>query len=220
MRHTPQIIYERLHIKYGQKYLFKIIGEYQNQKTRIECRCNLCGYIWDVSCGVAMSGKAGCKRCSNRLKPTLTEAKQKLTEASQGRYIFELTEYKNAKQRVKCKCNTCGHEWFNKYENLIYRKDGCEKCSLVKTHTKQTMSQNDATTRMNNVSSKNHFKWKFKNGIYETIRTRILCECDVCGYKWESNFSAIVYRNTGCRNCFFVKQSERQRFTQEQVYQH
>lgn len=125
LRHTPQIIYERLHIKYGQKYLFKIIGEYQNQKTRIECRCNLCGYIWDVSCGVAMSGKAGCKRCSNRLKPTLTEAKQKLTEASQGRYIFELTEYKNAKQRVKCKMQNkvSMHEmWIHSYRRTRLQK--------------------------------------------------------------------------------------------------
>lgn len=40
-----------------------IIGEYKNNKTKIKCKCDKCGYVWETAPTQLLSGR-GCRKCA------------------------------------------------------------------------------------------------------------------------------------------------------------
>lgn len=118
----------------------EILSEYQTAKTRIDCRCRVCGHEWDAKATNLLSG-FGCRRCAfkrisqSRVKP-FDEFVAQLNELDDS--IEILGGYESTHKPVKCKCMVCGEEWNGLPSNLL-RGEGCPGCK--KSHGEKAISR-------------------------------------------------------------------------------
>lgn len=118
--------------------LFKInpniqpLEEYINSKTKILCKCNICGYEWRVSPTHLLYSKSGCKNCAwkyngKQLRKDPEIFKSELNQINPT--IELLTDYVRTKDKVKVRCLICNHEWCSRPSDLL-RGTGCPCCSI------------------------------------------------------------------------------------------
>lgn len=107
----------------------EIIGEYKNTKTRIKCRCKVCGYEWMAIPSNLMRG-AGCQKCAGTLKLTNKEFVENLSVVNAD--IKPLEQYVKRNEKILCRCKKCGWEWRVTPGNLL-NGHGCPKCKGAKT---------------------------------------------------------------------------------------
>jgi predicted nucleic acid-binding Zn-ribbon protein len=110
-----------------------IIGEYINHKSRIEVKCNICGYVWDSKSTYLMR-KCGCKvcgheECGKKFRKNKETFKEEINKIHNGR-IQLIDEYETGDKRIRVKCNVCNHEWSPVARRLLRR--GCPKCNFSK----------------------------------------------------------------------------------------
>ena len=82
-----------------------ILGVYKNARTKIKCKCSVCGNEWDITPYDLLKGK-GCYECtkkamSNRLIKTTEQFIKELKEVNP--YIEILSEYTGNKKPIKCR---------------------------------------------------------------------------------------------------------------------
>ena len=103
----------------------KIIGEYINHHTPLLCECLICGYQW-MSKPKYLHKKQGCIMCLNRDKAKSHDiflAELEMVNSN----IQILSEYRNAKTRIKCRCLDCLYEW-DTYPDSLLNGSGCPCC--------------------------------------------------------------------------------------------
>ncbi|MBC8177407.1 MAG: zinc-ribbon domain-containing protein [Deltaproteobacteria bacterium] len=98
------------------------------------------------------------------------------------------TEYVNSKEPLIWKCNKCGHEWLQNYNN-IRNGSGCPKCAGRIKLTIEDM-QIAAAQRGG----------KFLSTEYINSYTRHLWGCGN-GHRWEATPSQIIHQNQWCGKC-------------------
>ena len=180
------------------KYTFEMV-EYCGMDTKIKCKCNKCNAEWEAIFEKLTLKKTGCPYCSKTRKLTLTEAIQRLTEASANRYTFELKEYTNAHQKVKCKCNKCGYEWETSYNSLVNHKSGCAICNYaIKTDY-------DRAYRSLAIMAKGRYTFELKE--YTNAHQKVKCKCNKCGNEWEATYNNLVSKGYGCVNRCYIPYS-------------
>lgn len=108
----------------------KILGNYVNSHTEIDVMCLTCGRKWGMLPYGILNGN-GCKVCSVKnnginLRKTMDDFIKDVYDIH-GDSIQIKGLYVNAKQRVKCKCSICGHEWNPIAESLLAGY-GCPNC--------------------------------------------------------------------------------------------
>ena len=106
----------------------KILSEYINAHTAIDCECKICGNQWSAQPANLLSGY-GCPTCGNTLKHTKQsrseyEFVERLKEISPDIQI--LSKYYNNHTNIQCKCLQCGYVWSATPANLL-RGTGCPK---------------------------------------------------------------------------------------------
>lgn len=134
----------------------KIIGNYINAKTKIECECLFDGNRWLSTPTNLLSGK-GCPVCNINSKTY--SHKQFIQQLKQINSNIEiLSEYTHSKQKVQCKCLIDGYIWFAEPRQLLQGR-GCPKCNSSKGELK--ISNFLDNCNINYIS-----QYKFKNCIY------------------------------------------------------
>lgn len=106
----------------------EIIGKYIDSKTKVKCRCKMCGYEWLGLPSNLLHG-AGCQRCSGTLRLTNEEFLEKLMVLNPR--IKPLGTYINRNTKIQCHCEICGNEWEANPGNLL-NGHGCPKCKANK----------------------------------------------------------------------------------------
>lgn len=113
--------------------------------------------------------------------------------------IKVLEEYVNTITKLSCQCMTCGYVWKVSPSHLLYSKSGCPKCKCVENGHKKRKSPEQFAEELNKVN---------RNIIllenYTTNRTKILCECVLCGNIWKGRPSDLL-RGIGCPGCYASK---------------
>lgn len=107
----------------------KPLEEYVNAGTNIKFHCNICGYEWNTSPRMLLSG-SGCPKCKGNKKKTNEEFLQELLEINTN--IKPLEDYKNARTKIKCRCKVCGYEWKATPAHLLHGI-GCPSCCHIGT---------------------------------------------------------------------------------------
>lgn len=105
--------------------------EYIGSKQKLKCRCLIDGYVWTATWS-NLSKERGCPCCAKVKRRvsqsfTLEQIKEKLKFINPDAIIIS-DEYKNCKEKLKCKCLIDGNEWFVSWDNLS-RGRGCPQCS-------------------------------------------------------------------------------------------
>lgn len=103
--------------------------------------------------------------------------------------------YKGSNIPIHCMCNICGNEWDPLPTNLLHGY-GCPECG------KRTISKKlrkDPKDFFNELSIKNPSIKII--GEYVDYKTKILCQCTICGNKWSANPGDII-QGHGCPKCY------------------
>ena len=103
-----------------------VLGTYTGNKNKIKIQHIPCGRILNPLAGDLLQGKV-CSYCKGVIKKTTESFKEELYQKYGNEYDV-LSEYINAKQKVKIKHNYCGYVWdINPYSILKARR--CPKCN-------------------------------------------------------------------------------------------
>ncbi len=164
-----------------------VLGEYVNTQTKIECTCVICGYLWDPIPSNLFKGK-GCPRCAGNERHTTQSFKDRLRTSNPS--ITLCGEYVNGKTKVLFECEVCGYQWSAFPGNVLRGVSGCPRCSKKERYTTQSFKE-----KMHIVNPNIRIL-----GEYENCKTKIECECMLCGYRWEAT-SASLLQGKGCHRC-------------------
>ena len=189
-----------------------VIGTYVNKSTKVLVRCNKCNREWMGNPGDLLKGH-GCQKCYQSLGG---KAKRKTNEQFLNELniinsnIEPLEEYVNNRTKIRFKCKKCGHE-FPKTPHEVLCGQGCPKCAIKSRASKRANSLDDFIERIKVINPT--IKITAKN--YVNNKTKIECECLVCGEKMEKTPDSLL-SGKGCRKCSFKKIHDALCFTQEE----
>lgn len=91
----------------------KILEEYKGSKTKILCKCLICGNIWESKPNSLLC-KHGCPECGNRhrIKANTKTHKQFVEELTKiNPNIKVLDMYKQSQDKILCECLICHNQW-------------------------------------------------------------------------------------------------------------
>lgn len=105
-----------------------------------------------------------------------------------------ISKYTGANQKVRFRCNDCGHEWETTVRSVRFSKHGCPKCGVQKMFTQKTVEHAKEFLKDSNfeflklVSESNGNK----KAIFEV-------KCKKCGAIRRTNLSNL--KRFGCDHC-------------------
>lgn len=102
----------------------KLLSNYQDANTKINCRCEICRYEWWVYPNSLLQGH-GCPNCVGLIKTHQIFVKEM---QDKNPNIIILGEYQNVKTKVLCKCKIDGNEWYTT-PNRLLNGSGCPQCN-------------------------------------------------------------------------------------------
>jgi hypothetical protein len=106
---------------------FELLSKtYTNNQESLNFKCLKCGYLF-CNCFTNIKNRGdGCAKCSGVLKHTYEQVKNFLLDKN-----IELLskEYKNCKQKLKCKCLKCDCTWETKFTHIKSSNSGCPNCN-------------------------------------------------------------------------------------------
>lgn len=116
--------------KLGNKNVL-LLEKYINSKTKIHCKCKICGNEWNVIPSSLLNGH-GCSICGNesaKLK-TRKSHEQFMKEFSEvgNKNIKIIGRYINSNSKIEVQCKECGKLWNMSAIKLLYEKQGCIDC--------------------------------------------------------------------------------------------
>lgn len=142
----------------------EIIGEYKGSHDLVKCRCKLDGKIWESYACNLLNKSATCPTCAinhmRKLESLSTDDIRKHI-ISYDLNIELLSEYNNNRNKLKCKCNIHGNEYYVSPKTILYNKtSGCPLCG-----------QSLGEIKMNNILKNNGYdiiqQYSFKDCKYK-----------------------------------------------------
>ena len=129
---TPEQFRKEVYERVGDEYTF--LDDYDGAHTKIRCRHNKCGHVWETKPNVFLMGH-GCPKCG--MEPFIKLSKEvadfymialMVEQKSTGRVSIVQNEYKGTAKRSKFHCNECGREWRVISTDFI-DGHGCPRCA-------------------------------------------------------------------------------------------
>lgn len=168
-----------------------VIGNYYNNKTKIEVKCKICDHIWSPR-AESLLHNHGCPKCSRRYKRTNEEFVMEIK--SKNPDIEILSEFKNISEKVNVRCTRCGKEW-RAIPNHLLRGVGCSNCRSISSGAARRKTHDDFLKQMQIVNSSIEIISE-----YEYSLRHVKCRCKKCGNIWEAK-PANLLNNHGCPKC-------------------
>ena len=179
----------------------EVIGKYVNANTKIKCRCKICGCVWDNATPHSLLYKHSCPKCFRikRANKDRKPYKQFLSDLSKiNKNIVVSGEYKNTESKLNCSCKVCGYTWVSTPHKLS-QKCGCPKCrGVAKKTTEEFIKELKEINRDILVI-----------GDYINNRTKIKCQCKICGNTWNPSPHDLLTKKSGCPICAESKGEKR-----------
>ena len=108
---------------------------YVDNKTKILVRCGECGYEWKVAPGTILNNPNRCPRCWEKRRglSRVKSNEEFLAELAKfNPFVAPLESYVRSKEKIRCRCEICGHEW-SASPNELLRGNGCPSCNHSQT---------------------------------------------------------------------------------------
>ena len=211
---------------------------YINDFTKGECKCNVCGHVWQTS-PMSLFVGSGCPKCAH--KNSAAQRKVPLEEVnriihSKNENISVIGEYTGANNVGLIKCSTCGHEWRTRVRTLM-NGGGCPHCREIQREKEREQKllekEKEKEERQRqlkesgliisydeNVRKKVNEKFNGNIGIIDVQRngnkTNLLCHCNVCDHEWTYRYDYLMSRGK-CPKCFEEEDKVRR---EEKLLQH
>lgn len=112
----------------------EVVGKYLSITHPVKCKCKRCGNVWYPNAGSVLNSAHGCPVCWDMRRhlprKTETEFVEQLNRINP--LISLVSEYKSSKDRVRCRCEVCGHEW-TVIPGALLAGNGCPHCNHSQT---------------------------------------------------------------------------------------
>lgn len=118
-------------------------------------------------------------------------------------------QYINWNTPVSCECKACHHQW-DATPSVILYGGGCPICGRTRATNKRKKSQDEAINELSVVAPNIKVV-----GEYNSFHRPILCECKLCGYQFEKNYSSLFY-SPDCPMCLKKQIREKQALSQDE----
>lgn len=164
-------------------------SEYENTRTKLECSCNDCSYLWSSSWESLKNGSK-CPMCAGNKKLTLHEVKNYVNKNSDCELLSE--EYVNIGRKLCFKCE-CGNVFKRPFNDFKTRKrKECPSCSNRKRGEE---------TRLTKEEAKVYVEYRgFKlNEFFRKDKVNYINVTDEEGYKYTSNYTNFKRVKKGLR---------------------
>lgn len=173
------------HNKHAQD--IEILGTYINKRTKILCKCKVCGQEWEVLPINLLNG-TGCPKCA--IDARTKTAKEFINRLNQINPNIEiLGTYVNSQTKILCKCKIDGYEWETTPANLL-QGTGCPKCSGT-----EKLTHEEFITELYKINPNIEVL-----GTYINRTTKIKCKCKIDGYEWLVKPFNLLH-GRGCPKC-------------------
>lgn len=112
----------------------EIVSNYINAKSKIECKCKICGYRWSTKANNIQQGQKcpDCARINRNNHRRITQKQFTERVKNHAPYISIIGNYVDAHTKVEVLCTRCNHRWFPIAWDII-RGTGCPNCSHTST---------------------------------------------------------------------------------------
>lgn len=174
----------------------EILSEYKSARTKVLCKCKICGYEWMAEPTNLLQGK-GCPPCGKKKHA-------KAISQSHEQFINNLYKvnpniqvygtYTNNHTKLQCKCLKCQHEWDSTPANLL-KPRGCPQCSFKERGLKRRMDHEEFVARVSIINPNIEIVGKYTRTI-DNIR----CQCKTCKHTWEPRASQLL-KSMRCPKC-------------------
>lgn len=104
----------------------KIVGEYKNSTTPIECFCTKHKVKW-ASTWVSLSCGHGCPQCNQNRPYTLDSAKEAISRWNPEIIVLS-RKFTHFKGPLEIRCRRCHHQWVSTLKRLKRTKARCMSC--------------------------------------------------------------------------------------------
>ena len=171
-------------------------GRYESAITKIDVKCSICGYTWDVRPSSLLSGQ-GCPECGkikkgNALRKSNEQFISDLYKVN--KFIEPLEKYTGNKNKIRLRCRNCGNEWKMTPKDLL-RGHGCPVCGYYRQRDAKRCTPEEFAYKLQKVNPNiepveeyynNHKKIKFK--------------CNICDHIWLAAPYSVLAGH-GCPQC-------------------
>ena len=108
---------------------------YAGNSVKILMRCGECGHEWKVSPASILNNPERCPKCwEGRRGQALAKSNDEFVSdlAEVNPRVTPLEPYRGSKEKLRCLCAVCGHEW-EATPNSLLRGTGCPNCDHSQT---------------------------------------------------------------------------------------
>ncbi len=188
------------------------LESYPGSNKPWKCKCALCGAIVHPRYyTVVKGGNGGCNFCAK--KNAGIERSKRIREDAFPRAcadagVTPLSEFVNSFEKIKLRCNTCGHE-FSMVWSPLREGRGCPKCSRT-SQTKRGLAESEpiATQLLIDANVR-------PIGPYAGMGNPYLGVCLVCNSEVKPRPNALQHGQGACLKCGKAEGAKKRRYSRE-----
>ena len=156
----------------------EIISDDYNPNVKLNCKCSICGHIWDTSYKNLRDGR-GCLNCVGTTKMSIEKIRDRLRLSNPNLEILS-NEYKNAHSLLDFYCNDC-NKIFKSRWNTLSNGRGCSNCNNKKSGNARKRTIESIKSELVKINR----NIEIVSEKYVNSSSKLICHCFIC----ENNFS-------------------------------
>ena len=168
-----------------------LLNKYVNSYTKIKCKCNIDGYIWETIPRTLLTGH-GCPKCVSCVHRSNDEFLQELYEVNPN--IDVKTHFTKVNDKITCKCKICNNVWYTT-PHALFGGCGCPKCSHERIKLNSRKLHKQFISELYSINKDIEVI-----GTYVNSHTKLECKCKKCGNVWFPIPNNLL-RNSQCPSC-------------------
>lgn len=175
--------------------------------------CSKCGHKWSTPVNRRTVQGRGCPKCGIRsAAKKQSESRTKTPEQFKSEAelrndkVIVIGTYVNAKTRVEVQCRQCGKKYMA-FPGNILNGSGCSECMAMGSR----YTEGEVRAKIREVDPTITMV-----GKYETVNTKTLFHCGICGNEWSAVPISIYANGSGCPKCAVGKISKKNTKSHEQ----
>lgn len=173
----------------------EVIGKYINNKTKIKCKCNICGFVWNTlpSNLLRKTRPTGCPNCwKNRNGKSHNDFVKEMSLINPN--IKIIGNYINSTTKISCECKICGNIWNVVPYSLIIGK-GCPICGIQKIKDIKSKTHQTFLDEIQNINPNVKILSEYK-----TNKEKVMCQCKIDNHIWYAKPDNLLH-GYGCPKC-------------------
>lgn len=193
---THEEFMDKLKIKNSHFDTIDVLGKYVNAKTKIFCKCKICGHEWNAIPDVLLRGN-GCRKCGRIIfaeKRKLSHEDYSVAFKKKHPTVELLTKYISCREPITCHCIVCDSTWKTTPADAK-DYDGCPHCNRKRGNINKRKSHDIFVEEIKNILPNIQIMSKYIKHDVE-----VHCKCLDCGTEWDAKPKKL-YKKRGCPIC-------------------